>query len=110
MKGYAKIALLMGEHPEVAILRRYSSLSALNLLYLQAELRDLELDLQKYAKLDDASNHPDRKAYSLDWLALKESAEDDAEEGNDGHQWETMLAIREKLEEYGMQKSKSKLN
>lgn len=102
MKGYAKIAQLMGEHPEVAILRRFSTLSAQNLLYLQAELRDLELELSKYAKLDDASEHPDRKAYSLDWLALKESGEEDVEEGNDGHQWETMLAIRSKLEEYGM--------
>jgi hypothetical protein len=101
MKGYAKIGLLMGEHPEVAILRRYSALSALNLLYLQAELRDLELDLQKYAKADDASDYPDRKVYSLDWLALKESCEDHVEKGNDGHQWETMLAIRDKLEEYG---------
>ena len=56
---------------------------------------------QKYAKADDASDHPDRKVYSLDWLALKESCEDHVEKGNDGHQWETMLAIRDKLEEYG---------
>jgi hypothetical protein len=53
MKGYAKLGLLMGEFPEVAILRRFSALSAQNLLYLQAELRQLEVDLRKYAQEDD---------------------------------------------------------
>jgi len=53
---------------------------------LQAELRDLEPDLQKYAKADDVSDDPDRKVFSFDWLALKKSCKDHVEEGNDGHQ------------------------
>ena len=102
MKGYARLALLMGDYPEVAIFRRFSVLSAQNLLYLQAELRDLEVDLRRYAEEDDNSAHRDRKVYSLDWFALKQSCEDFADEGNDGRQWQTVLALRSKLEEYRM--------
>ena len=100
MKGYAKLGLLMGEFPEVAILRRFSALSAQNLLYLQAELRQLEVDLRKHAQEDDESSHRDRKDYSLDWIAFQESGDEMADEGNDGRQWETVMAIRNKLEEY----------
>jgi hypothetical protein len=103
MKGYSKLGLLMGDFPESAILRRFSALSAQNLLYLQAELRSLEFDLRRYAEMDDESAHPDRKVYSLDWLALKESCDETTEEGNDGSQWEYMLEIRMKLEEYRKQ-------
>lgn len=100
MKGYAKLGLLMGEFPEVAIFRRFSALSAQNLLYLQAELRHLEVDLRKYAQNDDESSHRDRKDYSLDWIAFRESSDELVDEGNDGRQWETVMAIRNKLEEY----------
>ena len=34
MEGYAKIACLMGEFPEVAIFRRFGALNAQNLLCL----------------------------------------------------------------------------
>ncbi|KUJ12860.1 uncharacterized protein LY89DRAFT_755993 [Mollisia scopiformis] len=100
MKGYAKLGWLMGTFPDASIMRRFSILGAQNLLYLQAELTSLEADLRKYAAEDDDSLHQDRSVYSLDWLALKESIAEHAESGNEGRQWETMLAIRNKLEEY----------
>ena len=100
MKGYAKLGCLMGDFPEVAIFRRFSALSAQNLLYMQAELRNLEADLRNHAEEDENSPHPDRKVYSMDWFALKDSCEDSAEEGNDGRQWQTILEIRSKLEIY----------
>jgi hypothetical protein len=81
MKGYAKLGMLMGDFPENAILRLFSALSAQNLLYLQAELRSLKFDLRKYAELDDESQLLDRKVYSLDWLALNESCEEDYRRG-----------------------------
>ena len=90
----------MGNFPEVAIYRRFSALSARNLLYMQAELRNLEINLQKFAEEDDNSSHPDRKVYSLDWFALKDSYEDRADDGNDCRQWQTALKIRDKLEIY----------
>lgn len=100
MKGYAKLGVLMGDFPEVAIVRRFSALSAQNILYLQAELRNLEFDLRKYAHEDDTSSHPLRQIYSLDWYALQDSCDEMAGEGNDGRQWKTILEIRRKLEAY----------
>jgi hypothetical protein len=47
MEGYPKLSRLMAFYPEVAIFRRFGALNAENLLYLQAELQDLEIALQK---------------------------------------------------------------
>jgi hypothetical protein len=101
MEGYAKMAFLMGEFPEVAIFRRFGALNAQNLLYLQAELKELETSLRKYALEDQNSGHPERIYYSKDWFTLKESC-DATYEGADGNQWSTMLSIRAKLKEYSM--------
>lgn len=74
----------MGSYPEVAIFQRFSALNAENMLYLQAEIKELELALRKQQKKDRESSHRDRILYSRDWSALKESGEADAEDGNDG--------------------------
>jgi hypothetical protein len=42
----------MGEHPDLLILCRFDALNAQNLLYLQAQLIELEEDLRKYARQD----------------------------------------------------------
>lgn len=103
MEGYAKIASLMGAHPEIAILRRFGALNAQNLLYLQAELVALEKDLSAYAAEDCASKDTDRVFYSRDWYTLSNSRDDEST-GNEaaGRQWQTMLKIREKLKEYSL--------
>ncbi|KUJ19875.1 uncharacterized protein LY89DRAFT_772492 [Mollisia scopiformis] len=100
MKGYAKLGWLMGNRPETAILRCFSSLSVQKLLYLQAELTSLEQDLRRFAAEDDVSSYGNREDYSTNWRALKASVAENAEDGKSGQQWETMLAISEKLEEY----------
>ena len=87
----------MGTHPETAILRRFGALNALNLLYLQAELTNLENALHCEEKANQESGHVDRVLYSTDWETLRNSVT--AEDGNPG-QWNTMLEIRKKLEEY----------
>jgi hypothetical protein len=46
MDGYAKVALLMSRHNEYGIVRRFGELNFKNLLYLQAELVELEAQLQ----------------------------------------------------------------
>jgi hypothetical protein len=97
MEGYAKLAALMGDHPEVAIFRRFGAVNAQNLLYLQAELTHLELKLRKYAKEDANSRHHKRVLYSTDWQTLSESI---IVPDNDDKQWNTILTIRERLREY----------
>lgn len=93
-EGYAKIAMTMSHHGELAIFRRFSKLNLQNLLYLQAELTNLEKDLGELVERDklDAS----RGFYAKDWWSLAESS--DEEEGQE--QWDKVLQIREKLKEY----------
>jgi hypothetical protein len=97
MPGYTKLASLMGAHPEVAISRRFGSLNAQNLLYLQAELVKLELKLQRCAQEDAESGHVDRSIYDRDWQTLHESS---LASGGSPEQWQTMLEIRRVLKEY----------
>lgn len=99
--GYSRLASLMGAHPETAILRRFGSLNALNLLYLQAELTNLENSLHKAATADSKSGQFERSLYARDFQTLLESVKGVGEKG--GHnptQWNLMLQIREKLNEY----------
>ena len=100
MEGYAKLASIMGSHPEVAILRRFGALNAQNLLYLQAELVALEDDLRAIAAEDIASDDLDRAAYSRDWYTLSNSENPTAGNEDAGRQWQIILSIREKLKEY----------
>ena len=100
MEGYAKLASLMGPHPEVAILRRFGALNAQNLLYLQAELVALEDDLRTIAAEDSASDNPDLAIHSRDWYTLSKLKSGTADGEDAGRQWATILSIREKLKEY----------
>lgn len=100
MEGYPKLGRLMAAYPEVAIFKRFGALNAENLLYLQAEIQDLEIALRKQQNEDLASTHRDRTMYCRDWWSLKESGGTEAEQGNDGRQWELILKIRQKITEY----------
>jgi len=86
---------MMGSHTELAIFRRFGAINAQNVLYLQAELVHLELQLREHAREDENSNHPKRTLFSLDWQRLSESSAD-----SDDKQWKTILRIREVLKEY----------
>ncbi|KAL9070527.1 MAG: hypothetical protein Q9161_004824 [Pseudevernia consocians] len=100
MEGYAKLASLMGAHPEVAILRRFGALNAQNLLYLQAELVALESDLQKFSLEERTSNDPHREFNSRDWYSLSMSEENIDNNESTGRQWRCALMIRDRLKEY----------
>lgn len=96
MEGYAKLAQLQGRYPQLSIFRRFASLNARNLLYLQAELIDLEDRLEKITLLDMASSEARRKDFSRNCFSLSMS------NGSDGlnEQWQLALRIRDKLKEY----------
>lgn len=102
MEGYAKLAHLMGEFPDIAVFKRYSNLNVQNILYLQARLEGLEGKLRGFAAEDEISNAAKRKHYSRDWFWLKQSIEAGAEEGSDCRQWYTFLEISDVLKEYSM--------
>lgn len=99
MEGHAKVAALMGAYPEVAIFRRFAAMNAQNLLYLQAELIELERKLKMYATEDANSKHPKRILYSRHWLSLSGSINNPEHDDCD-KQWNIILTIRERLKEY----------
>jgi hypothetical protein len=94
---YSKVALLMSQHQEYGILRKFGELNFKNLLYLQAELVELELQLQQLAEADNHSNDLARSCFGRHWGLLSDSLDD-----GHGKQWKKMLQIRQKLKEYSM--------
>ena len=96
MKGYKKIAALMGKYPELGMVSQFSSLNIQSLLYRQAELIGLQQDLHELEVANDRSQDEEKTLFSRDWYALS-SAE--AHDGSD-EQWRLVLLIREKLKEY----------
>src|SRR5277367_3687174 len=95
MEGYHKIARLMGQHSDLAIVRRFSELNIKDLLYAQAELVHLESELHTVAEEDQ--RHLDRAWYARDWWSLAQPQDEDESQAE---QWEKVLEIREKLKAY----------
>jgi hypothetical protein len=98
MKGYNKIAALMGLYPESAIICQFSELNIQNILYLQAELIGLHKDLRELEDANDRSLDRERSSFSRNWDALSSAKKED---GSD-EQWKLVLSIRNKLKEYSM--------
>lgn len=93
MEGYAKVAQLMGTHPEFAIFRRFRELNMQDMLYLQAEITYLEADLRKVARED--VQHGNRENHPYDWWSMAHGQGE-----GDTKQWGIVREIREKLEKY----------
>lgn len=94
-EGYRRLAVLMSRNPEMAIFRSFKTLNVQNILYLQAELNELETISEKLHQYDRASSHPKRRSNHKNWYYLSHSKMD----GND-EQWQNALDIRAKLHEY----------
>ena len=101
-EGYHKLASLIGAHPHMGMYRRFGGLNALNALYLQAELIELEDELKFQAVRDMKSDCDVAKTYSRDWFTLSRPIVRQNEHSTYNPQWRTMLNIREKLKEYSM--------
>jgi hypothetical protein len=93
--GYPKLAKLMSAEPSTAIFRRFSTLSVLNVLRMQAELQDLECQLWKTIEEDMRSNDKVRKGYSSDFRLMRDWVEQ-----SDSEQSELLDDIAKKLEVY----------
>ncbi|KKY26963.1 hypothetical protein UCDDS831_g01011 [Diplodia seriata] len=80
----------MGLVPETAVFRRFGFLNQLNLLYLQAELMDIEDRLKDMQKADSSKTGCER-LYATDWFYLRDG---------DSLQLRLVQEAREKLERY----------
>lgn len=94
--GYPKLAELMGFFPEMAAVRRFGALNAQNLLYMQAELIDIERKLRNSQVLDNRSADEVKLYYARNWYFLSQSPQDT----EDGEQLRLVILAREKLEKY----------
>jgi hypothetical protein len=93
--GYPKLAAKIAVQPEAAIYRRFGALNAQNLLYLQAELTDLEGRLSEQQVLDNNEQKGSKPEYAKNWFFLQDSKVD-----GDTEQLDLVLKVRETLKEY----------
>ncbi|KAK8038926.1 hypothetical protein PG993_007337 [Apiospora rasikravindrae] len=103
--GYSLLADFISRSPENAIFRKFGLLNTINLLRLQAELVDLEQQLDDVWSLDrnaspDSENNSrdakDRRLYGLDFWHMRKCKE----EGKDSIQLDLLEDIGKKLDEY----------
>ncbi|KAK8225373.1 hypothetical protein HDK77DRAFT_487474 [Phyllosticta capitalensis] len=92
--GYPRLAERMGLKPQTAIFRRFAFLNKLNLLYLQAELVEIEDELRK-RQIFDNQEDPSENAFARSWIKFRESADTE----NDG-QFELVCRSSMMLEKY----------
>lgn len=90
--SYAGLGTLMNQNTDVAIVRRFGSLNAQNLLYLQAELVILEKKLRQQEYFDRRFGSESEKDFYRDYNTLSDNRESE--------QYMLILQIREKLKEY----------
>lgn len=71
MAGYDELSTLLGTNPDLVVLRRFGPLAAQVLLHLQAELLELDDDLE-YLKAAE-SNDPVQQDHAKSWAKANES-------------------------------------
>jgi hypothetical protein len=108
MVSYDVLARLMSDHPELLILRSYSSLNIKNLLYYEAELAHLEVELLEVESEDRDCGSSPRREFATDWRSLSTSPEHASlmkaygqpRNERDALQWQIMCRIRSVLGDY----------
>ena len=100
MGNYEGLCDFMGHWPDLNIFRRFGFLQAQNLLFLQAELAHLQLELgviREDQSTDDEEHaekqEKSRRDHAEYWLAL-------LEEGEESDEYNKVVEIRDKLEQY----------
>jgi hypothetical protein len=69
--GYPLLADQIGRQPEIGIYRSFLALHAQDILYMQAEIHDLELELHRIQKEDSDSLDQYRSRYKENWWYLE---------------------------------------
>lgn len=93
--GYSLLAELMSNVPELSILRSFNELHLLNLFRIQAELQELESDLETIHEIDGAATQEEIRNFVRNFALMRESKEEDS------RQYNKLIEISAKLEEYG---------
>ncbi|KIV85583.1 hypothetical protein PV11_01261 [Exophiala sideris] len=101
--GFADVASFLADDKEhsSSIYRRYERLAARNLLYLQAELRELELELEELDRDDtDARSDVADMLAAMDWQDAPDSAtEDNSPNEKEARRKKLIFKLRGKIKE-----------
>ncbi|KAI9038287.1 uncharacterized protein KD926_010943 [Aspergillus affinis] len=97
-KGYDKIAAVFARDPGCSVFRRFDKLGAKSLLYYQAQLANIEEDLEEIIAKDEAAEDEDRPYYQFSVRCLQDSLKSAKQE--DKAQWLKFLEARELMENY----------
>jgi hypothetical protein len=89
-RGYRRLAEFMAWDPAVAIFPRFRRANHLNLLLLQAEISELEDEIDLRSEIEDRLDDAQK---SCDLAALRDEGENDT-------RWKRCLELRAKLAEY----------
>ncbi|OTA94639.1 hypothetical protein M434DRAFT_383139 [Hypoxylon sp. CO27-5] len=89
-RGYPKLASFMVHHNHV-IAKQFRELAVRDILYLQAELCDLQYDFNHQSIKDINSQDEKTQVHDREWYLLSHAG---------GRQWQLALQIRGKLREY----------
>lgn len=96
--GYARLSEHMGRHPELAILRRYSTLANATLLFYHAEIAELEERLRKVQERDKNSDDEVCRQNDRAWKTLEGSATLD--DPPQREQYELIMKLRKLMGKY----------
>lgn len=86
----------MGAYPELAIFRRFGALNLRNIMFMQAEIADLEKKYETVVAEDDRAGDPERAALARGWRDVaRTGAMDDA-----SPRYRIVRPLRELLRDY----------
>ncbi|KAL8849833.1 MAG: hypothetical protein Q9221_005171 [Calogaya cf. arnoldii] len=95
MGDYTKLASMMANHAEAAIFRRFDTLNLKSLLYMQAELVDLEDQLHDIESEDKKSGDPNKVQFSSSVKALRKPTGT-----RENVQWMKYKEVQDKMHAY----------
>ncbi|KAL4894553.1 hypothetical protein BDV59DRAFT_12675 [Aspergillus ambiguus] len=98
-EGYDKLAALLSSDPGVQCFRRFTALNVKNLLYYQAQIANLNDELNDIIDDDKSlsSEYEEKKKYPFSVYHLEQSLKHHT---SDSFQWEKFLELRELLAKY----------
>lgn len=95
MADYSRLSKLIGAHQDLAIFRKFASLNAKNMLYMQAELIHLQAELDNIELANGKSGDVQKAAFQVSLFDLKDSSGT-----KNDLQWRKAMEIRRNLKAY----------
>lgn len=96
MVSYDELSQLLGDSPDLMILRRFGPLAAQVLLHMQADLLAIDEDLRDIKEYEEKATDPSLRQHSRSWSA----ATKDMKNGEGSERLEKVVEAEDKLLRY----------